>query len=49
MAKFGADVPVARAGQPEEIANCYVILASDDASYIADQVLHPNGDTGVNG
>jgi len=48
-ASFGADVPMKRAGQPEEVANCYVFLASDDSSYIAGQVLHPNGGTVVNG
>ncbi|HEU4659905.1 MAG TPA: SDR family oxidoreductase [Pseudolabrys sp.] len=26
-----------------EVAPCYVFLASDDASYISGQVLHPNG------
>ncbi len=45
---FGADVPMKRAGQPEEVANCYVFLASDDSSYIAGQVLHPNGGEVVN-
>lgn len=38
-----------RAGQPEEVANCYVFLASDDSSYMSGQVLHPNGGTVVNG
>lgn len=46
---FGADVPMKRAGQPEEVANCYVFLASDDSSYIAGQTLHPNGGEVVNG
>jgi NAD(P)-dependent dehydrogenase (short-subunit alcohol dehydrogenase family) len=46
---FGANVPMKRAGQPEEVANCYVFLASDDSSYIAGQVLHPNGGEVVNG
>jgi NAD(P)-dependent dehydrogenase (short-subunit alcohol dehydrogenase family) len=32
-----------RAGQPNEVAPCYVFLASEDASYISGQVLHPNG------
>ena len=49
VASFGADVPMKRAGQPEEVANCYVFLASDDASYMAGQVLHPNGGNVVNG
>lgn len=41
--KFGMDVPMKRAGQPEEVAPCYVFLASDDSSYMTGQVLHPNG------
>ena len=47
--KFGGDVPLGRAGQPEEVAPCYVFLASDDASYMTGQVLHPNGGSVVNG
>jgi NAD(P)-dependent dehydrogenase (short-subunit alcohol dehydrogenase family) len=46
---FGSDVPMKRAGQPEEVAPSYVFLASDDASYMSGQVLHPNGGTIVNG
>jgi NAD(P)-dependent dehydrogenase (short-subunit alcohol dehydrogenase family) len=41
--KFGADTPMKRPGQPDEVAPCYVFLASDDASYISGQCLHPNG------
>jgi NAD(P)-dependent dehydrogenase (short-subunit alcohol dehydrogenase family) len=33
--KFGADVPLKRAGQPAEVAPVYVLLASDQASYIS--------------
>lgn len=40
-----AQVPMMRAGQPGEVAPCYVFLASDDASYMTGQVLHPNGGT----
>jgi NAD(P)-dependent dehydrogenase (short-subunit alcohol dehydrogenase family) len=47
--KFGDDVPLGRAGQPEEVASCYVFLASNDASYMTGQILHPNGGTVVNG
>jgi NAD(P)-dependent dehydrogenase (short-subunit alcohol dehydrogenase family) len=43
VAKHGASVPMKRPGQPNEVAPCYVFLASDDASYISGQVLHPNG------
>ena len=49
VAAFGTDVPMKRAGQPEEVAPCYVFLASDDSSYITGQVLHPNGGEIVNG
>jgi NAD(P)-dependent dehydrogenase (short-subunit alcohol dehydrogenase family) len=46
---FGSDVPLKRAGQPEEVAPSYVFLASADASYMTGQVLHPNGGTIING
>ena len=46
---FGAHVPMKRAGQPDEVAPCFVFLASDDSSYISGQVLHPNGGEIVNG
>ncbi len=45
---FGAQVPMQRAGQPEEVAPCYVFLASDDSSYMSGQILHPNGGEVVN-
>ncbi|NEQ25784.1 MAG: SDR family oxidoreductase [Microcoleus sp. SIO2G3] len=45
---FGKQVPMQRAGQPEEVAPSYVFLASDDSSYFSGQVLHPNGGTVVN-
>jgi NAD(P)-dependent dehydrogenase (short-subunit alcohol dehydrogenase family) len=47
--KFGKDTPLGRPGQPEEVAPCYVFLASDDSSYMTGQVLHPNGGELVNG
>ncbi|HEX2911721.1 MAG TPA: SDR family oxidoreductase [Chloroflexia bacterium] len=43
VAMHGTDVPMKRAGQPEEVAPSFVFLASDDASYMTGQVLHPNG------
>jgi NAD(P)-dependent dehydrogenase (short-subunit alcohol dehydrogenase family) len=46
---FGADVPMKRPGEPEEVAPSYVFLASDDSSYMTGQVLHPNGGEVVNG
>ena len=32
---FGSDTPLGRAGQPAELAPAYVLLASDDGSYIS--------------
>jgi NAD(P)-dependent dehydrogenase (short-subunit alcohol dehydrogenase family) len=49
VAEFGSDVPLERAGEPEEIAPSYLFLASDDASYMTGQVLHPNGGEIING
>jgi NAD(P)-dependent dehydrogenase (short-subunit alcohol dehydrogenase family) len=49
VASFGADTPMKRAGQPEELAPSYVFLASDDSSYMAGQILHVNGGEVVNG
>jgi NAD(P)-dependent dehydrogenase (short-subunit alcohol dehydrogenase family) len=49
VATFGSDVPMARAGEPAEVATAFVFLASDDGSYFTGQVLHPNGGEIVNG
>ncbi|MDY6782689.1 MAG: SDR family oxidoreductase [Cyanobacteriota bacterium] len=46
---FGNQVPMKRPGQPVEVATCFVFLASEDSSYLAGQVLHPNGGVVVNG
>jgi NAD(P)-dependent dehydrogenase (short-subunit alcohol dehydrogenase family) len=40
---FGADTPMSRPGQPNEVAPCFLFLACEDASYITGSVLHPNG------
>lgn len=48
IATFGSDVPMQRAGEPSEIAPCYVFLASDDSSYMTGQILHPNGGEIIN-
>lgn len=49
LASFGKNTPMQRPGQPDEVAPCFVFLASDDASYMSGQVLHPNGGQIVNG
>lgn len=35
VSQFGSDTPLGRAGQPAELAPVYVLLASDDGSYIS--------------
>lgn len=49
VSKFGSNVPMKRPGQPNEVAYCYVFLASDESSYISGQMMHPNGGEVVNG
>lgn len=49
VSEFGSETPMGRAGQPYEVAPCYVFLASKDSSYMTGQVLHPNGGEIVNG
>ena len=46
---FGADVPLGRPGQPEEVAPAYVYLAAQDSSYMTGQILHVNGGEVVGG
>jgi NAD(P)-dependent dehydrogenase (short-subunit alcohol dehydrogenase family) len=49
VAQHGSNVPLARAGEPVEVAPSFLFLASSDSSYMTGQVLHPNGGEIVNG
>jgi NAD(P)-dependent dehydrogenase (short-subunit alcohol dehydrogenase family) len=48
LEEFGKHTALGRPGQPDEVAPCFIFLASQDASYITGQVLHPNGGEIVN-
>lgn len=41
--QFGANTPLKRPGQPNEVAPSFLFLACEDSSYITGSVLHPNG------
>ncbi|HWU92239.1 MAG TPA: SDR family oxidoreductase [Sphingomicrobium sp.] len=41
--EFGKDTPMGRPGQPNEVAPCFLFLACEDSSYMAGQILHPDG------
>lgn len=44
VGEFGADTPMKRPGQPDEVAPSYVFLASNvDSSYVSGQILHVDG------
>lgn len=43
VAEFGADTPLGRPGQPNEVAPAYLLLASEDGNYITGQAIHVNG------
>nr|WP_318780854.1 SDR family oxidoreductase [Dendronalium phyllosphericum] len=45
--KFGSSVPLGRPGQPVEIAPVYVLLASQEASYITGEVYGITGGVGI--
>ncbi|MGW4463838.1 glucose 1-dehydrogenase [Micromonospora sp. NPDC004704] len=41
--KFGKNTPLGRPGQPKEVAPAYVLLASDEASYISGAMIPVTG------
>jgi NAD(P)-dependent dehydrogenase (short-subunit alcohol dehydrogenase family) len=42
-ASFGQQSPLARAGQPKELASVFVLLVSDEASYMSGAVVPVTG------
>lgn len=47
VARIAATIPLGRVGEPEEVANAFVFLASDKASYITGATLTVDGATQV--
>lgn len=43
VARISAGIPLGRVGEPEDIANAFLFLASDSGSYITGDVLHVDG------
>lgn len=43
VAEFGASTPLKRAGQPNEVAPAYLLLASEDGRYMTGQTIHVDG------
>ena len=42
-----AKIALRQLGRPEDIANAYVFLASDEAAYITGHVLHVDGGAAI--
>ena len=47
LEKFGEQTPLGRPGQPVELAPVYVLLASDEASYISGEIYGVTGGEGI--
>ena len=43
VAKFGHEVALKRPGQPDELAPAYVLLASEDGSFMTGSLVHVTG------
>ena len=42
-AQMSGNIPLGRLGQPAEVANVALFLASDEASYVTGTIIHPDG------
>jgi NAD(P)-dependent dehydrogenase (short-subunit alcohol dehydrogenase family) len=49
VGEFGKNTPMGRPGQPVELAETYVFLASGGSSYISGETIHVNGGSIING
>jgi NAD(P)-dependent dehydrogenase (short-subunit alcohol dehydrogenase family) len=47
LKKFGEHTAIGRPGQPIELAPVYVLLASDEASYITGEIYGVTGGAGI--
>lgn len=45
VARISAQIPVGRPGEPDEVADAFVFLASDMASYVSGEILSVDGAT----
>ena len=41
--RVSAPIPLGRVGEPEEVASCFLFLASDMASYVSGTILSVDG------
>ena len=41
--QIAQNIPLGRVGEPEDIANAFIFLASDMASYISGEILSVDG------
>ena len=41
--RVSAPIPLGRVGEPEEVANCFLFLASDMASYVTGEIISVDG------
>ena len=43
IAPLVAQIPLRRIGEPEDLANAFLFLASDAAAYITGEIIHVDG------